>query len=541
MSIRFHCQACEARVKVPEGTRGRRVKCPRCGELQRVPTEEEASVSRRSAEPVAVGVAATGSAEGEAEQMSAGGTATARRAKRNGSARVSATQAVAAAAADHARHEAANPTSPIDHTDDALENDGGDGTDRGRASAASPFSADGHPYRAEQKQREEEDEDGDESDVTAAGPSAHTSLEHDDEDGSAAVRERRGKQSLAELARMAVGEHRVVRMRVGAEPADAGTEPAAVTPSRADREWRDVMAAPPPSLFSTVTDRADASTGSVEEPPGNGRAATGDEDERQSAAEASEAAQSAELAHAMEDDGGVATTDGVEAAAGDGLDRNGVAGGASVDVEPTIKAKPATVPPPRALPLGGEARGGGADRVKANDEPASATKSAEKSSRVGASRAASSSGLPLNGRCHGTRTAKSAVGHGSAPASPKSASPSRDEAANAPVGAGRRERQMTVLAVALRMVAAVLVAAALAVMFEARQAGFSWPASVVMLLIGWAFVLGVWTVAEMVDAARSPAPRRAVSRGRAASAASGDAARSATLRPWSMRVPASSD
>ncbi len=41
MPIRFHCESCEARVKVPAGSEGRRVKCPRCGHLQRVPRHSE--------------------------------------------------------------------------------------------------------------------------------------------------------------------------------------------------------------------------------------------------------------------------------------------------------------------------------------------------------------------------------------------------------------------------------------------------------------------------------------------------------------------
>jgi len=39
MPIRFFCEACEARVKVPEGSEGRKMKCPRCSTVQRVPTD----------------------------------------------------------------------------------------------------------------------------------------------------------------------------------------------------------------------------------------------------------------------------------------------------------------------------------------------------------------------------------------------------------------------------------------------------------------------------------------------------------------------
>lgn len=37
MALRFLCFNCSARIKVPDGTQGRKVKCPSCGALQRVP------------------------------------------------------------------------------------------------------------------------------------------------------------------------------------------------------------------------------------------------------------------------------------------------------------------------------------------------------------------------------------------------------------------------------------------------------------------------------------------------------------------------
>jgi hypothetical protein len=37
MPIRFRCQDCRSRVKVPEGSQGKQVKCPRCGRIQSVP------------------------------------------------------------------------------------------------------------------------------------------------------------------------------------------------------------------------------------------------------------------------------------------------------------------------------------------------------------------------------------------------------------------------------------------------------------------------------------------------------------------------
>lgn len=37
--IRFYCEACTARIKVPDATEGKLVKCPGCGQAQRVPQE----------------------------------------------------------------------------------------------------------------------------------------------------------------------------------------------------------------------------------------------------------------------------------------------------------------------------------------------------------------------------------------------------------------------------------------------------------------------------------------------------------------------
>ncbi len=39
MPIRFLCRSCQAKIKVPGGSEGRRVKCPRCGFTQSVPTK----------------------------------------------------------------------------------------------------------------------------------------------------------------------------------------------------------------------------------------------------------------------------------------------------------------------------------------------------------------------------------------------------------------------------------------------------------------------------------------------------------------------
>jgi predicted Zn finger-like uncharacterized protein len=59
MPIRFRCESCESRIKVPDGAEGRRVRCPRCGHLQRVPrvvaaaTELQETESDGSAETAA--------------------------------------------------------------------------------------------------------------------------------------------------------------------------------------------------------------------------------------------------------------------------------------------------------------------------------------------------------------------------------------------------------------------------------------------------------------------------------------------------------
>ena len=45
MPIRFRCQDCSSRVKVPEGTQGKQVKCPRCGRIQSVPHHQDQSAN----------------------------------------------------------------------------------------------------------------------------------------------------------------------------------------------------------------------------------------------------------------------------------------------------------------------------------------------------------------------------------------------------------------------------------------------------------------------------------------------------------------
>ncbi len=50
MPIRFRCQDCRSRVKVPEGSQGKQVRCPRCGRVQTVPKH-----SQHGNDPVADG------------------------------------------------------------------------------------------------------------------------------------------------------------------------------------------------------------------------------------------------------------------------------------------------------------------------------------------------------------------------------------------------------------------------------------------------------------------------------------------------------
>ncbi|MEX2216792.1 MAG: hypothetical protein WD768_21940 [Phycisphaeraceae bacterium] len=72
MPIRFECDACGARVKVPDGTAGRRVKCPSCGKVQVISkaTPKAAVVqqtsARKAAEPVSVAAPAPETSREEA-------------------------------------------------------------------------------------------------------------------------------------------------------------------------------------------------------------------------------------------------------------------------------------------------------------------------------------------------------------------------------------------------------------------------------------------------------------------------------------------
>lgn len=45
MPIRFECSSCQARIKMPDRTQGRKAKCPRCGFIQRVPDSRPTAAS----------------------------------------------------------------------------------------------------------------------------------------------------------------------------------------------------------------------------------------------------------------------------------------------------------------------------------------------------------------------------------------------------------------------------------------------------------------------------------------------------------------
>jgi predicted Zn finger-like uncharacterized protein len=57
MPIRFQCRSCDTRIRVPDGSEGKKVKCPRCSELQRVPGNkpkptEPGDIVRLDADPI---------------------------------------------------------------------------------------------------------------------------------------------------------------------------------------------------------------------------------------------------------------------------------------------------------------------------------------------------------------------------------------------------------------------------------------------------------------------------------------------------------
>lgn len=51
MTIRFHCPECQVRIKVPDGTEGKSVKCPRCGSIQKIPQAAGEVVHAQAGQP----------------------------------------------------------------------------------------------------------------------------------------------------------------------------------------------------------------------------------------------------------------------------------------------------------------------------------------------------------------------------------------------------------------------------------------------------------------------------------------------------------
>lgn len=49
MPIRFHCGNCRTRIRVPDGSEGKDVKCPQCGDKRRVPGEPSAQPAKATA------------------------------------------------------------------------------------------------------------------------------------------------------------------------------------------------------------------------------------------------------------------------------------------------------------------------------------------------------------------------------------------------------------------------------------------------------------------------------------------------------------
>ncbi len=46
MPFRFHCESCDVRIKVPDGSEGKKVRCPGCGQVQRVRGEQKEQKER---------------------------------------------------------------------------------------------------------------------------------------------------------------------------------------------------------------------------------------------------------------------------------------------------------------------------------------------------------------------------------------------------------------------------------------------------------------------------------------------------------------
>ena len=65
MPIRFQCEDCHAKIKVPSGAEGRNVKCPRCGAIHRVPKQAVETVGHAASQQREIST--SGAAEVEPE------------------------------------------------------------------------------------------------------------------------------------------------------------------------------------------------------------------------------------------------------------------------------------------------------------------------------------------------------------------------------------------------------------------------------------------------------------------------------------------
>jgi len=82
MPIRFNCKFCDAKIKVPVGSEGRKMKCPRCGQHQRVPAGgPDEPVAQH--EEVAVEQAAAAGSSNSSSNGSSNGSASKGRGRRS--------------------------------------------------------------------------------------------------------------------------------------------------------------------------------------------------------------------------------------------------------------------------------------------------------------------------------------------------------------------------------------------------------------------------------------------------------------------------
>lgn len=112
MPFRFNCENCDVRIKVPDGSEGKKVKCPSCGHAQRVPGEAVTSVAAAAAQP----------ARSAAKQPVAATSATPPKAGKPTSAETPEPKAAPTAKTKREPNRAADSLPPVDarEPDDAL-------------------------------------------------------------------------------------------------------------------------------------------------------------------------------------------------------------------------------------------------------------------------------------------------------------------------------------------------------------------------------------------------------------------------------------